>query len=590
MSNETSPVSSVATQPEPTRSPFANPSWSIAFLIFLASALFAILFTAPPDVGQNNERRMVAYVSDAIENGNWMCQHDETGGIASKPPMFCWLSASATALVGHINRLTLYWPTALATLASGIILFCFGKKYLSGRAGFLAAWAYLLSHVALNQMATCRYDGLFAFFVTLAALAAFRAWTTGAGWTWFWVASAGATLTKGPLGLVLAAAGLLAAIWERKSPERKPMKGSHLLGVLIFLLITGGWFALAYWQVGRALIEKMIYQELFTHVVGKEKENLSGPGFYKPLLWFITDFAPWSLLAILGMWRAWKNPSPDSGQRRFERFLVCWLAVGLLLFSLGGHQRIRLIYPLIPAGALLAGIQLARLTAFYSDKKLRNLVFVITFIALAVTGLFLHLISVKSKGVREAVAMRKFAAVIQEKVGDKFPFTHADPPFAFPYYLKELHQFSSYAKAAELLRGATPVFVTVEELPRLQKQFGSNAPAYFELMQWPENGAAMIHIVSNHPRLEWTEQIVVASGPFRLELNGARLWQTRGHEYTFRASANRASVKISNESQATQSVRVRWENSVAPVQQKNLSPAESWEIEFNSEKSGVPQP
>jgi 4-amino-4-deoxy-L-arabinose transferase-like glycosyltransferase len=585
MSNEAIPISSTSTQIEPARGGFASLFFSSSFLILLALALFAILFTAPPDVGQNNERRMVAYVSDAIENGNWMCQHDETGGIASKPPMFCWLSASATVLIGQINRFTLYWPTAAATLLSGIVLFFAGKKYVSARAGFLAGWSYLLSHVALNQMGTCRYDGLFAFFVTLAALAAFHAWTTGQGWTWFWVASAGATLTKGPLGLILAAAGLLAAIWERKSPERKPMKGSHLWGVGIFFLITGGWFALAYWQTGGALVEKMIYQELFTHVVGKEKENLSRPGFYKPLVWFLTDFAPWSLLAILSIWRAWKNPSANVVQRRFERFLICELVVGLVLFSLGGHQRIRLIYPLIPAAALLAGMQLARLTASFSDARLKKNIFIITIVASAVTGLYLHLISTKSKGVREAVAMQKFASAIGEKVGDKFPFTHADPPFAFPYYLKELHQFASYARAAELLRGTTPAFVTVEELPRLQKQLGSNAPVFFELLRWPSEGAAMIYIVSNHPRLEWTEKMAMDSGPFRLELNEARLWKTRGHEFSFRAPANHASVKISNESKAAQNVRVRWENANAPVEKRSLKPGEKWAVKFDDQKT-----
>jgi len=565
---------------------FPSVFFSNAFLIFIALASLAILLTAPLDLGGNNEWRMSAYVSDAVENGNWAIQHDETGGLASKPPMFCWLSASATALTGRLNPITLYWPTAAATIGLGLVLFHLGKNLIGRRAAFFAGAIFLLSHVAFSQMATCRYDGLFSFFVALAALSAYRAWTLGASWTWFWVACAGATLTKGPLGLILASAGLLAAIWDRKSPDRKFFKGSHLPGIAIFLVITVGWFALAYRQVGFALIHKMIYQELFTHALGKEKEKLSGIDFYKPFLWFISEFAPWSILTILGIWRAWRKPASESGLRRFERFLVCWFIFGLVLFSLGGHQRIRLIYPLMPAAALLAGIQLQRLTESFSPVKLRNCVVVITVASLFVAGLFFHLISTKSKGFRETAAMREFASVLNEKVGNQFPFSHADPPFALSYFLGELHQFATYPVAADLLRGETPAFVAVQELPRLEKQLGSNAPAFFELMRWPEGSKPMVYIVSNHPRLEITPRVAVALGAFRLDMDNAQLKQARGHKFIFDATADTALVKIFNDSEETQTVRAGWSDSTAPLEEHQLKSGESWELKHVSPNSG----
>src|SRR5439155_1467719 len=76
---------------------------------------------------------------------------------------------------------------------------------------------YLLSDVGARQVATARWDGLFALTVTIAALAAFAAWSAGRGWTWFWLAAAVSALTKGPLGVLLAAFGLVAVVWERRS-------------------------------------------------------------------------------------------------------------------------------------------------------------------------------------------------------------------------------------------------------------------------------------------------------------------------------------------------------------------------------------
>lgn len=581
MPSLTSETPSASTENKSTAR-FPGVCFSNAFLIFVALASVAILLTAPLDLGGNNEWRMSAYVSDAVENGNWAIQHDETGGLASKPPLFCWLSASATALTGRLNPVTLYWPTAAATIGLGLVLFNLGKNFIGRRAAFFAGWIFLLSHVAFSQMATCRYDGLFSFFVALAALSAYRAWAQGSSWTWFWIASAGATMTKGPLGLILAAAGLLAAIWERKLPDRKFFKGSHIPGIAIFLVITGGWFALAYRQVGFALIHKMIYQELFTHAIGKEKEKLSGIDFYKPFLWFISEFAPWSFLTILGIWRAWKKPAADSGDRRFERFLVCWFVVGLVLFSLGGHQRTRLIYPLMPAAALLAGLQLQRLTESFSPARLRKCTVIVTVASLFVAGLFFHFISTKSKGFRETAAMREFASVLDEKVGNKFPFSHADSPFALPYFLGELHQFATYPVAADLLRGQTPAFVAVQELPRLKKRLGSNAPAFFELMRWPEGPRPMVYIVSNHPRLERTPRVAVALGAFRLELDNAELQQARGHEFIFEATTDHAFVKIFNDSEETQTVRAAWSDSTAQLEERRLKSGESWELKHDS--------
>src|SRR5258708_32332104 len=99
-------------------------------------------------------------------------------------------------------------------------------------------------------MATARFDGLFALAVMLAARAAFHAWMRGGGWAWFWLAAAVSTLTKGPLGLLLAAFGLLAVAWERRSGTPKPLGGSQLPGVIGYLLLTVGWFVLAYRRLG----------------------------------------------------------------------------------------------------------------------------------------------------------------------------------------------------------------------------------------------------------------------------------------------------------------------------------------------------
>jgi 4-amino-4-deoxy-L-arabinose transferase-like glycosyltransferase len=87
-------------------------------------------------------------------------------------------------------------------------------------------------HIAgFKAMGLARTDAVFTLTVTLTAFLAFRSWMLGGGWTWFWLSAALSTLTKGPLGLVFAACGLLACAWERTSGVPSPLRGSHRVGV-----------------------------------------------------------------------------------------------------------------------------------------------------------------------------------------------------------------------------------------------------------------------------------------------------------------------------------------------------------------------
>jgi len=166
--------------------------------------------------------------------------------------------------------------------------------------------------VAAKQIALARPDGVFSLCVTIAALTAYRAWGLGQGWTWFWLASAAATLAKGPLGLLLASGGLLALFWEKRGGHTTPLKGSHWPGICLFLLLTLGWFAFAYSTVGYPLVEKMIFGELVGHVVRDYQGSLPLEHFYLTPVHFVARFAPWSLFTLLGLWRVWNTPGQQS--------------------------------------------------------------------------------------------------------------------------------------------------------------------------------------------------------------------------------------------------------------------------------------
>src|SRR5262245_50635727 len=175
--------------------PFAAPPWlAPVALVGLPAVLFTLRLVGPSNLLDQDQERPATYVLDVLKNGNWICQRDLTGDITSKPPFYTWLSAIAALVVGRVNLFALYLHGALAATGIALLLLRSGGRHFGRRAGIFAAIAILLTSAGMKEFGLARTDGVFAFTVTLAALLAYQAWTEGRGWTWFWVASAVATL------------------------------------------------------------------------------------------------------------------------------------------------------------------------------------------------------------------------------------------------------------------------------------------------------------------------------------------------------------------------------------------------------------
>jgi len=447
------------------------------------------------------------------------------------------------------------------------------------RAALFAAIALVLSSDGSKWMGLARTDGLFAFTVAAAAFLAWRAWNRGSGWTLFWLMAAVSTLTKGPLGVILAASGLLACRWETRSGERLPIKGSHWPGIILFLAIVVGWFWAAYLQEGQPLIDKMLGKELVGHVTSR-KSAFPGSLIWQPTLFFLGIAAPWSFVSCLGFWRIWKHPAHNTTERRLERFLFCWFMTGLLIFSIAPHQRTDLIWPILAPGALIAGRELARIAARFKESHVRFATLAVLVIGLA--GFQFNYVNLRGKEMRiiKTGEVKQLAAQVEQAVGTEFPITHVDSPMTFQTYLNTFRPRISTNRAVELLRGPEAAFVAVRDISSLNAGWTTNDPPLYTLL--PAKNSLTncpVQIVSNRPDFNLTNGFAFCFGPIFVRANGVKLLLATEREFRFASDGKSGEVIVKNESDQPRKIRVILQVNGNDIEQtRELAAEETWTI------------
>ncbi|MEM1424008.1 MAG: AAA family ATPase, partial [Planctomycetota bacterium] len=318
---------------------------TVTLIVSVAIALYAIRVTGPSDLMDNDQLKPAHYVHDVVLNGDWIVQTDTSGDIASKPPVQVWIASFASLPFGRAHWFTLAIPSVLGVIATALVASWFALRIMpkDPRAPLFAGLLVLFSIMGAKQVALVRTDALFGGVVALTAALAWGASRGRTNWVFVWLMGAIATLTKGPVGPLIASFGLISRPWRTGEKQRKPI-AMHALGVAFFVVLVGGWVWLAYLDSGQAFFDKVIGKELVGHATASGKGDPPLVGFYKSPSYFLWWFAPASPIALVGLWTMWR--SADERTRALVRFLGWWMVGGIALFSLSPHQRADLLTPI----------------------------------------------------------------------------------------------------------------------------------------------------------------------------------------------------------------------------------------------------
>jgi hypothetical protein len=303
-------------------------------LIIIVSAFFFFIpFLGSVHLFDWDEINFAESAREMIVTGNFSRVQIDFHPFWEKPPLFFWMQVLSMKTFG-INEFAARFPNAVIGIITLFTLYILGKRLFDEKFGFIWALAYLGSFLPHLYFKSGIIDPFFNFFIFLSIWFISESINkTGQKKGFKYALFAGisiglATLTKGPVGLLIAGISVI-IYWI----TMKFKKISNFKNILIFalscLLISSFWFGLEMINNGFWFIREFIkYQaDLFLKPVAGH----SGPIYYHFLIVFLGCF-PISVLALPLFFR--KNSDSNEEGKNFLKWMFIIFWVVMILFTI----------------------------------------------------------------------------------------------------------------------------------------------------------------------------------------------------------------------------------------------------------------
>ena len=315
-----------------------NNNYNKAFtIVCVIAVMLTVPFLGLTDFYSKGEPREAVVAYTMVEHGNWILPINNGGDIPYKPPFFHWCIALFSLLQGHVSEFTSRLPSALALVAMSVGGFVFFAKRKNANMALLATLLSLTAFEVHRAGINCRVDMVNTAFMVGALFLMFRWWERGKH-TMPWLAilcMSGATLTKGPVGMLLPCAVMgVFMLTQRESLWSTVWRLG--LTALLSLVLPLCWYYAAYLQGGDEFL-RLVKEENIDRLLGKMAYESHENPFWYNFLTLITGWLPYTLLFVFSLfvlpWKRFSKSGFMQSVRRAEPMQVfVWLALGLILF------------------------------------------------------------------------------------------------------------------------------------------------------------------------------------------------------------------------------------------------------------------
>jgi 4-amino-4-deoxy-L-arabinose transferase-like glycosyltransferase len=330
--------------------------WGLVFLLVIL-VLFTGLGRLP--LIDRDEGEYTTVAQEMIDRNDYVIPHVNGRQYFEKPVLYFWLTAASFRILGRTETAARL-PSAFGGAALVLLLGWFARRRGGPLQGVLTALFTLATFMMALLARVALVDMLMTLFTTASLVFFYQGYRTSdkerryfyAGWA----AMSLAFLTKGPVGVIVILITLIPlAILNRNllaTLKRVRIPG----GLLVFFLISGPWYLMAFYREGRLFWEGFFVGQN----VRRYTEVLLGHG--PPIWYFLPVLAvfvwPWFFFSLPKLWQGlvkntWAQRDADESAS-LDFFLAIWFITNLVFFSLGATKLPHYILPAVPALVILA--------------------------------------------------------------------------------------------------------------------------------------------------------------------------------------------------------------------------------------------
>ncbi len=317
--------------------------WTCALLAGVAALTFYRLGAG--SLWDQDETKYAEVVRELLQRGDWITLFVNGAPWYVHPPFYMWVTA-LTARVAGLSEFTVRFWSGAFSVAAVYATVLIGCELFGARAGLVAGALLATTLHFLVQSRLAVFDTVLLAWMLFAVHAFLRAYRTGrrGDYLRFFLYCGLATLTKGPIGLVLPGLAAAAFVTVRGAWGRW-REVPWTSGLAVYAVVGLSWYGVETWLHGRAFAFAVFgYYGLgrFFGVV----ENQAGPWYYYVPIVLAGAF-PWTAF--------WPAAAAFHGRRlRHDGslFVALWCVLTLVFYSVAGTKLPNYVLPIYPLAAV----------------------------------------------------------------------------------------------------------------------------------------------------------------------------------------------------------------------------------------------
>lgn len=335
----------------------------LPILILILGSSYILFFYKLGDLSlfDVDEPRYAETARNILENRDWITPWFDGKIRYDKPILFYWLIAIAYKIFGINEFAARFWS---ATFATSLVFFIFfiGRKFLGLRTAILSSLVFSISSQIILLARASITDMTLTFFISTSLFLFYLGYTGNDRsrkyfYLFFYVCMGFATLTKGPVGIVIPFLIIIIFTLINRTFFITFSKLMLFRGFFVMAVIVLPW-NLAMFRIHG---EEFIWQFYIRHNINRFAGVVSGHRgsmlFYFPVI--LLGFFPWSIFlpsAISNIIISIKESQVKKDETSSIKFFaLIWLFVVFLFFTISKTKLATYVTPLFPPMAILVG-------------------------------------------------------------------------------------------------------------------------------------------------------------------------------------------------------------------------------------------